>query len=232
MALTSFCLYLLARYQGRNLLRFSHLALSLLFLTHSIYLGLENQWITVVWALEAVFLGYIGVLLEVKLLRVASYIVAFIAASKAFFVDMDSLAGYQRLEAMLIPAISFYSLGIYIAIKKFFKTEESFPITLYNFYPTILLAGLLAMELEKLYISVGWAILAMVTTGAGFVLKQKSMRLPGILLFALTILKVFAYDTSNLDTLYRMISFLVLGVILMLVSFVYNKYKDKLKDIL
>ncbi|MBP9770530.1 DUF2339 domain-containing protein [Candidatus Gracilibacteria bacterium] len=232
MTLISFALYVFTRHLGKDLLRFAYLALSLLFLTQSIRLNLNSQWITIGWALEAVFLGYIGVLLDIKMLRVASYIVAFFAASKAFFTDLNLLDGSQRLEAILIPAVSFYSFGIYAAIKKFFKSEEDFLVNLYNFYPIILVAGLLAQELESFYISIGWAVLAMAITAIGFILKQKSLRLPGIMLFALTILKVFAYDTGNLSPLYRMMSFLVLGVILLLVSFAYNKYKDKLKDIL
>ncbi len=237
MTLISFSLYVLARYLGKDLLRFAFLASSILFLTQSIHLNLDNQWMTIGWALEAVFLGYIGILLDIKLLRVASYVVAFFAASKAFFADLNLFEGYQKLEAILIPAISFYSFGIHVAGKKFFKSEKDFLdenllLNLYNFYPIALIAGLLAQELEAFYVSVGWAVLALAITSIGFVLKQKSLRLPGLLLFALTILKVFAYDTSNLSTLYRMISFLVLGVILLLVSFVYNKYKDKLKDIL
>lgn len=232
ITLISFSLYVLARHLGKDLLRFAFLASSILFLTQSIHLNLDNQWMTVGWALEAAFLGYVGTLLDIKLLRVASYVVALLAATKAFFVDLNVLEGYQRMEAILIPTIFFYAFGFYVAVKKFSNSEESFLLDLYNFYPTVLMAGLLAQELEAFYVSVGWAVLALAITSIGFILKQKSLRLPGILLFALTILKVFAYDTSNLSTLYRMISFLVLGVILLLVSFVYNKYKDKLKDIL
>lgn len=232
IAVISFSLYALARYLKKDMLRFAYLGLALFFLTISIHLQFDKQWITIGWALEAALLGYLGISLDVKLLRVTAYIVAFLAASKAFFLDLDVLNGYQRLEAILIPVISFYSFGIYSSIKKIETKEESFFLNLYTFYPTILMAGLLAKELEKFYISIGWAVFALALTSIGFILKQKSLRLPGILLFALTILKVFIYDTGNLGTLARMISFLVLGVILLLVSFVYNKYKDKLKDIL
>ena len=54
----------------------------------------------------------------------------------------------------------------------------------------------------------------------------------GIIIFAITIIKVFLYDTRNLDTIQRTVSYMVLGVILLLVSFIYTKYKDKLKEIL
>lgn len=232
MAVVSFCLYLLSWRFKKELLRFAYLALAIFFLTVSTYLELDKQWITIGWALEAAFIGYLGIQLDVKLLRAASYVLAFLASFKAFFLDLDTLVGYQRLGAILVPAASFYALGFYGSVKKISKIDESLFLNLYNYYPTILVAGLLAQELDSFYISVGWACFALAVTGVGFVLKEKSLRLPGIALFALTILKVFLYDTGNLGTFGKMVSFLVLGVILLLVSFVYNKYKDKLKDIL
>ena len=44
--------------------------------------------------------------------------------------------------------------------------------------------------------------------------------------FDLCVLKVFMYDPSFLDTLYRIFSFLALGLILLAVSYAYQKYKD------
>ena len=91
---------------------------------------------------------------------------------------------------------------------------------------------LVLLEMEEFWISVGWTILAAAVLVLGFYLKRKQFRLQGIILFGITILKVFLYDTRELDTLYRTISFIVLGIILLLASFIYTKYKDKLKDIL
>jgi uncharacterized membrane protein len=47
-----------------------------------------------------------------------------------------------------------------------------------------------------------------------------------IVLFGFTILKIFIYDLSFLETLYRIFSFIGLGVILLAVSYLYQKYKD------
>lgn len=233
MSILSFCLYIAAKYSGRGALRFTYLGLAIAFLTLSIPMELKNQWITIAWAFEAVILGVIGIQLDVKLLRYFSYIVALLATFRAFFNDLGYLEGYARIGALVVPSVLFFGHQIYAGIKKFVaeNTEKLFAMP-GDFYGTILLAGLLAMELEKFYISVGWAVLALAITIIGFALKQRNLRLPGIALFAFTILKVFLYDSAQLSTLYRMISFLVLGVILLLVSFGYNKYKDKLKDVL
>jgi len=42
-------------------------------------------------------------------------------------------------------------------------------------------------------------------------------------LIAATIVKVFIYDVSELDRAYRILSFIVLGVLLLAISFVYQR---------
>ena len=45
----------------------------------------------------------------------------------------------------------------------------------------------------------------------------------GLILIAATIAKVFVYDVSQLDRGYRIVSFVVLGVLLLAISFVYQR---------
>jgi uncharacterized membrane protein len=45
-------------------------------------------------------------------------------------------------------------------------------------------------------------------------------------LFGIAILKIFLYDLSFLERLYRIFSFVGLGVILLLVSYLYQRYKE------
>jgi uncharacterized membrane protein len=57
----------------------------------------------------------------------------------------------------------------------------------------------------------------------GFVRRSAFVRWQALLLIALTILKVFVYDVSELDRVYRILSFIVLGTLLLLISFVYHR---------
>ena len=45
----------------------------------------------------------------------------------------------------------------------------------------------------------------------------------GLFLIAATTVKVFAYDTSQLDRVYRILSFIVLGILLLAISFAYQR---------
>jgi uncharacterized membrane protein len=45
-------------------------------------------------------------------------------------------------------------------------------------------------------------------------------------LLAVTLAKLFLYDIADLDTIPKTILFVTLGITLLLISFLYNKYKD------
>src|SRR5579862_9798130 len=57
----------------------------------------------------------------------------------------------------------------------------------------------------------------------GFLRKSAFVRWQALLLIAATTVKVFVYDVSQLDREYRIVSFMVLGVLLLAISFVYQR---------
>lgn len=80
----------------------------------------------------------------------------------------------------------------------------------------------------KVGLSVVWGLFALALVVLGIRNKDRNKRLAAIALFVITILKLFTYDLSGAGTITKTISFIVLGVILLLVSFLYNKYKEAL----
>ena len=57
----------------------------------------------------------------------------------------------------------------------------------------------------------------------GFWRRSAFVRWQALLLIAITIIKVFVYDVSQLEKGYRILSFIVLGVLLLTISFVYQR---------
>jgi len=57
----------------------------------------------------------------------------------------------------------------------------------------------------------------------GFVRRSAFVRWQSLLLIAATTVKVFVYDVSQLDRGYRIVSFIVLGALLLAISFVYQR---------
>ncbi len=80
------------------------------------------------------------------------------------------------------------------------------------------------------YVSIFWALYAAVLTAIGFGMRMSSARRLGLALFIITAIKV-VIDVWDLGQIYRIVSFIVFGVIALAASFIYAKYKDRLKAI-
>lgn len=89
-------------------------------------------------------------------------------------------------------------------------------------------SGYQSVNSRNLLLSLWWIAYAVILLIVSGVTKRASFRKVSLALFALAILKVFLYDVQALDTPYRIIAFIVLGVILLSVSFSYNKNKEKI----
>jgi uncharacterized membrane protein len=77
-------------------------------------------------------------------------------------------------------------------------------------------------------LSILWTLYAFVAMGIGLQRQQGALRFGAIGLFALTVVKVFLVDLGRLDAGYRILSFVVLGGLLILASFLYTRYRERL----
>jgi uncharacterized membrane protein len=55
-----------------------------------------------------------------------------------------------------------------------------------------------------------------------------AVRFGAMALFGITVIKVFLVDLSRLDAGYRILSFLVLGGMLIVASFMYTRFRERL----
>ncbi len=72
-------------------------------------------------------------------------------------------------------------------------------------------------------LSVLWTFYAAATLAWGFLTRTPVVRHAALALLGLVIVKVFVVDLSELQAIYRILSFLVLGLVLLGVSFLYQK---------
>jgi uncharacterized membrane protein len=80
-------------------------------------------------------------------------------------------------------------------------------------------------NIEQMSLSGGWLFFSILLMGFGIWRRDRTLRIFAIVLFGLTILKIFLYDLSFLETVYRIVSFIALGVILLAVSYLYQRYR-------
>ncbi len=77
----------------------------------------------------------------------------------------------------------------------------------------------------QVWVSVAWTLYAVLLVAAGFVRRAGALRWAGLATFGLTVGKVFLVDTKTIELAYRIGSFLVLGILLVLASFLYQHRK-------
>ncbi|TKC08304.1 DUF2339 domain-containing protein [Pedobacter polaris] len=82
----------------------------------------------------------------------------------------------------------------------------------------------------KLGLSILWGVYALFLISIGLWKNKKHLRIGAIILFGITLIKLFFYDISSLDTISKTIVFVSLGVLLLIISFLYNKYKHLIID--
>jgi len=80
----------------------------------------------------------------------------------------------------------------------------------------------------KLGLSILWGIFAVSLIVLGIWKRKKHFRIGAIVLFGGTLLKLFTYDLTQLDTISKTIVFIVIGIFLLISSFLYLKYRNVL----
>ncbi|GAA4278637.1 DUF2339 domain-containing protein [Aquimarina mytili] len=91
-------------------------------------------------------------------------------------------------------------------------------------------------KIIKTGLPVAWGILAFIFLIVGIKRQVKQLRIIALTLLGITILKLFIYDISNVSETGKIIAFILLGVLILVISFVYQKIKrlvieeDKTKE--
>ena len=92
---------------------------------------------------------------------------------------------------------------------------------------TTLTSLLLYQHVSGRMLTIAWGIQGVALLAAGFPLRDRIPRLSGLVILLACILKLFVYDLGYLETLPRILSFLVLGLILVGVSWVYSRFRER-----
>lgn len=86
-------------------------------------------------------------------------------------------------------------------------------------------AHLRVLNAEKYGLSILWGTYSLGLIAIGIAKSRKYLRVAGMVIMAITLVKLFFVDISDLGTIPKTILFVSLGLLLLIVSFLYNKYK-------
>jgi len=109
---------------------------------------------------------------------------------------------------------------------------ERYPEQVFFFIPFILLTWLLAVELRHGLVTLGWGVEAVAVFLVALRVGERSYRLSALGLLLLCVLKIAFVDVWGLAPRDRYMTFIALGSALLLVSFLYSKYREVLREYL
>lgn len=232
------------------------IAQAALFVLITIPIIFSGNWITVFWSAIALVLLWMGQTLKRKSIIWGAYVVSSIVIIKLISYDYPGVFGYNVNSHSFIEGYTFeivaryitliFSLGIlYVfgllaerARQKLISSEFHDSIFIYSIWGFLLflvlnfeVAGFFTDYLPGatfVSVSVLWTMFSVALMVLGFKNKNNILRKVSLGLFAVTILKVFFSDMARVSTPYRILSFIVLGLVLLGTSFLYYKYKDEL----
>jgi len=177
------------------------------------------------WAVLMVALLYAGRRLRIRDLSWQSYALAAMAFGRcwaAYFYSPDMFAGFAG------PVFIGSTVIACLYAAQLLSDLDGHPRLYFSVLASLLLAVLLYDRVSGSLLTVAWGVEGIALLCAGFPLHDRVLRLSGMGLLMVCILKLFLWDLRHLDTLPRILSFIVLGLILVGVSWVYTRFREVL----
>jgi uncharacterized membrane protein len=227
-----------------------HVAIAVAFITIAIPLKLDAHWITIGWLIESAILLWVGVSTQTKFLRYLAVAALALGIFRLLVIDnfhTETLVFNARFATYLV-AIAV--LGGVVIFGKRYASQDEMPfldlaLVALNLLALIALTREAADHYDRQLLasarvrfgyagaqlrlardfsySAIWLVYGAVLMAVGFWKRSAFTRWQALFLIAVTIVKVFLYDTSQLEQGYRILSFVALGAVLLAISFIYQR---------
>jgi uncharacterized membrane protein len=234
-----------------RLLPVAHYGIAVAFLTIAIPLRLHEHWITLAWLLEAALVFWVGASTGRRLVKLFATVVFVLGLLRLLTLDLDHWGVqppiFNPRFATLAVAIAVLLWMIYLDYRSTNRLSGSTAMGVAVVVVNLLALFAIGMEIHdtfelrrrllyaipeaehSLQILCSFSYSAMIMLyGAGlmwlgFARRSALLRWQAILLIAATIVKVFFFDVWGLDHGWRVLSFIILGALLLAVSYAYQR---------
>ncbi len=188
-----------------------------------------------------IVLGFLAVFVSAVLLKMLFFDLRDWSATSQFFYDSAYTfydAGFRLLDFGAI--IVFFAFATRLLMKQTTAADQNIArqagvamgmagVGMLFLYTTLELNSFLKHYVENLRsggISILWTLFALAFLVRGIGKDIRPMRYVGLSLFAIVTWKVFFVDLARLDQLYRIVAFIVLGVLVLCGSFLYLRSRS------
>jgi uncharacterized membrane protein len=225
---------------------------ALFFITLIFPIQFDRQWITVGWALEGAALCWLFHRVPHPGLRLTG-IVLFVIVFARLALNPAVLSYHPRaafpilnwyLYTYGIATVCLFAAGRFLAPPRHLVLGSNVRPLLYAL-ATVLAFLLVNIEIADYFntsgtgaltfqfsgnfardmsYSIAWALFALLMLIVGMRKQIASVRFASLGLLGLTVVKLFFHDLSQLDQLYRISAFVVVAIIAMVASFLYQRF--------
>lgn len=210
---------------------------------------LTSSWVTVFWSAELVVLYWSAAKSTDRTLLFITFLIGLLVALHYFNAATIFVFGPSNTASFTEGLFTRWSAGLSMVISLLLivwldrtgRVAGSHPALnrAFEVLGVISLFGFVNLELDRFTnqfmrrielagFSVLWSVFAVGLMLVGVWKQRKVYRLSAITLLIVTVLKVLAVDTAEVSTPYRILSCLVLGAILVAVSFLYYRFSERL----
>jgi len=215
---------------------------ALAFLTLAAPIQFSGCSITMAWAVEAAALTWIGLRTGSRRMVYAALAVFFLTLCRLYGVDswihVDSLLANARFLTFLTAAVALFVSARWIGtgvmavapyVAGHFVLLWALALETLGWAerstPSVNLASVETVSLTILLAAYGVVLVSLgVLTHVGI------NRILGLGLLAVSVLKLYLYDEWQLQKLFRVVAFSVLGVVLLATSYLYSRYRAKIES--
>jgi hypothetical protein len=88
----------------------------------------------------------------------------------------------------------------------------------------------LQQQPDGFFLTASWSLLALAFFTVGIVLRERMYRYLGLGVLSCALGRVVIFDVWKLEPVYRILSFMALGIVLLVLGFIYNKYQEKIRE--
>jgi uncharacterized membrane protein len=234
-------------------------AIGIIYFTLAIPIQIHNHfWMPIAWAGEFVALIWLARPVRLPQLRYFGYGVFILTAGRLLF--FDTTVNISVFQPIFNGRFLAYAAGIVAAYLGFlllrrdrelvpeWKTPAStlviaanfltlwvLSFEIWNFFDARVLSGMensAAQNAQNLSLTALWLVYAVILLVVGIARRSRAVRLGGLILIGISIVKVFVYDVFTLQTIYRIVAFVGLGILLLVGGFLYQRYSARIKEFL
>src|ERR1700723_56768 len=216
---------------------------ALTFATLAIPIRCDGRWITIAWAVEGAILIWSGLQIKFPLMRWAGFALFVIVTGRLAVISIpaDTFIVNARFATFIISVSCFFA-ACYFASESGDEVgaEEKMMYLITAIAANVLLIAALSLEIwdvfgrtpslgidrghaQQLAMSALWLVYALALLAMGTWRKSAVIRWQALTLLGVVIVKVFVFDLSFLEKFYRIVSFSLLGLALLLISFYYQR---------